>query len=293
MDEGDVADCSMELRDGRTIAWTDFGVAGGVPLLRFPGTPGSRLVIRADRTPWAERSLRVVTTERPGFGRSSRLPGRGFAEHADDMASLLDHLGLDRVYVCGGSGAAPHILAFAGRHPDRVRAVTVIAGAARLEAADVDQVIPLNKRGHELAAAGDADGVRALLQPVAESMVADPLAAFRGVMATAPPADQAVMGDPGWQQTLLKGMRESLGGGIDGWVDETLAMFGSWGDIDPAAVSASLTWFHTPQDRNVPIGAARRLVDQIPNARFFEWAQGGHLAAYHREGEIRDELLGR
>ena len=235
MDTRDVADCSAELPDGRTIAWTDYGAADGVPLLRFPGTPGSRWVIRADRAPWAERSLRVITGERPGFGRSSRLPGRGFTEHADDMAYLLDRLGLDRVHVLGASGGAPHVLAFAARYPDRVRAVTVISGAVPLGKADADRLIPLNRRGYDLVAARDIGGLRALLQPVAASMVADPLAAFAGVMATAPPEDQAVMADPVWKQALTRGLRESLLGGIDGWVDETLAVFGRWDDVDLAA----------------------------------------------------------
>jgi pimeloyl-ACP methyl ester carboxylesterase len=77
-----------------------------VPVLRMPGTPGCRWELRADRSPWTERSLRVITTERPGFGAFSRLAGRGFAEHADDVAKLLDHLDLARVWVYGASGAA-------------------------------------------------------------------------------------------------------------------------------------------------------------------------------------------
>lgn len=44
----DVADCSLELDDG-AIAWTECGAVYGVPLSRFPGAPGSRWVIRADR----------------------------------------------------------------------------------------------------------------------------------------------------------------------------------------------------------------------------------------------------
>ena len=96
VEDTEVADCAVELADGRTIAWTDVGPADGVVVLRFPGTPGSRWSIRADRRPWRERSVRMITGERPGYGRSTRLPGRGFAEHADDMARLLDHLDLDR-----------------------------------------------------------------------------------------------------------------------------------------------------------------------------------------------------
>jgi pimeloyl-ACP methyl ester carboxylesterase len=289
----DVVDRSLQLRDGRTIAWTECGDAGGVGLLRFPGTPGSRWTIRADRTPWRERSLRVITGERPGFGRSTRLSGRGFAERADDMAVLLDHLGLDRVHVCGASGAAPHILAFAARHPDRVLAATVIAGAARLISADLDQLVPINQEGYRLGSAADEDGLRELVQPIADGMIADPLAGFVAQMATAPAEDQAVMGDPDWQRVLVKSLREALAGGIDGWLDEALALFGDWSDVALESITTSVTWYHTSHDRNSPIAAARRLVDAIPNATLVEWPDGGHFAAYYREGEILDELLAR
>ena len=46
---------SMRVRDGRTLGWTDWGEADGIPLLRVPGTPGCRWSVRVDRTPWAER----------------------------------------------------------------------------------------------------------------------------------------------------------------------------------------------------------------------------------------------
>jgi pimeloyl-ACP methyl ester carboxylesterase len=293
MSDEDVADRSLELPDGRTIAWTEFGSADGVALLRFPGVPGSRWTIRADRRPWQERSLRVITSERPGFGRSTRLPGRGFAEHADDIALLLGHLGVDRVYVCGASGATPHILAFAARHPDRVRAATVIAGAARCTSDDLDRMIPINQRGFQLVGAGDEAGLRELLSPIADSMTADPLAGFRELMASAPPEDQAVMNDADWQRTFVKSIREALVGGIDGWVDEALALFGDWNDVAVDSVTTSLTWYHTLEDRNAPIAAARRLVESLPNARLVEWPDGGHFAAYYREREILDELLSR
>jgi pimeloyl-ACP methyl ester carboxylesterase len=88
----------------------------------------------------------MVTGERPGYGRSTRLPGRGFAEHADDPARLLDHLDLDRVHVCGQSGGAPRALAFAARHPERARAASVLSGMAPLTDEEATQVIPINQR---------------------------------------------------------------------------------------------------------------------------------------------------
>lgn len=108
-------------------------------MLRIPGTPGCRYSLRADRAPWTQRHLRVITTERPGFGASTRLPGRGFCEPADDLAAVLDHLRLGAVHVMGGSGSAPHQVAFAAQHPDRVRAMTVLVGAAPCTADEAAQ----------------------------------------------------------------------------------------------------------------------------------------------------------
>jgi pimeloyl-ACP methyl ester carboxylesterase len=285
---------SLTRPDGRVVAWTESGDPGGRPLLRVPGTPGSRWAIRADRTPWTERGLRVLTTERPGYGASTRLPGRRFAEHADDLAAVLGDAGIDQVHVIGGSGSTPHLLAFCARHPDRVRAASNLVGTAPLEPDEVEQMIGLNAAAHGHATAGDRAGLEALLGPVREQLLADPLGAFREVMDTAPEADKAVMADPLWQEGFTRSLRESLGQGLDGWVDECLALNGPWDDVDVEGVRTSLTWYHAAGDRNCPISAARRLVDRLPDARFVEWpSDAGHFHGFHLEGAVLDELLAR
>lgn len=290
----DVRDERLERSDGRTVAWTEWGPADGVPLLRVPGTPGSRYNLRADRTAWAERGLRVLTTERPGYGASTRLPGRGFAEPADDLAAILDRVGLEAVHVIGGSGAAPHQLAFAARHPDRVRAMTILVGAAPTTDEEFAREVGLNQAAHAFVQAGDVEGLRGLLLAQRESLLADPLAAIRAVMATAPASDQAVMSDPGWEQTFALSVREALRQGVDGWADEAFALDGDWADVDLSAVRTSLTWWHAASDANAPLSAARRLLERIPHAELRLFGDDeGHMAAYHREPEILDELLAR
>jgi len=291
MADEDVRDLTIRRPDGRTVAWTECGA--GTPVLRIPGTPCSRWTIRGDRALWHERELRMITTERPGFGASTTLPGRGFAEHAHDLAALLDHLGLDRVPVIGTSGGAPHLLAFAALHPDRVLAATILVGAAPVDEDEVAAMIALNAQAHQLVAVGDLEGLRTLLGPVRQAILADPLAGIRDVMAHAPAEDQQIMNDPVWQRALTRGMRAALEPGLDGWLDETVAVVSPWADFDVADVRTSITWWHARGDRNVPLTAARRLVDKLPTATLHVWAEAGHLRPYKLEGEILDELLAR
>ena len=290
----DVADARLTRPDGRTVAWTEWGPADGQPLLRVPGTPGCRWTVRADRMPWAERGLRVITTERPGFGASTRLPGRGLAEHADDLAAVLDHLGIDRVHLVGGSGSAPHELMFCQRHPDRVVAATVLVGIAPMDDDEAAGLIELNQRARALVRAGDRDGLVELLEPIRLAMLEDPLGAFREIMERAPDDDKAVMADPGWQATFVRATTEALGAGVGGWADEAIVLSGDWTELDLPSITTSITWQHAASDANCPQSAARRLVDQLPNARFVTWPdEVGHLYGYHHEGEILDELLAR
>jgi pimeloyl-ACP methyl ester carboxylesterase len=289
----DVREGRLVRPDGRTVAWSECGVPDGRPVLRLPGTPGSRFSLRADQTPWVERGLRVITVERPGFGASTRLPGRGFVEHADDLAAILDHLSIARAPVYGGSGAAPHVLAFAARHPHRVAACTIVDGGALLTDEEVLQQIDFNATGDTLARAGKVDALRAMEEEARASIMADPIAGFRAIMDTAPAEDQGIMADPIWQAAFARGICEALAPGVDGWVDEAILAVGDWPDVDIEAVTNSVTWWHGDADRNCPLSAAQRLVARLPNARLVVWEGAGHLTGYRREPEILDELLAR
>lgn len=213
----DLRDHRLTRPDGRIVAFSEWGDATDRTVLRVPGTPGSRFSVRADVEPWRARNLRMITTERPGLGASTRLPGRGFNEHADDLAALLDHLGVDRVPIIGSSGAAPHILAFCARHPDRVVAATITVGAAPLENDEIDQMIGLNATAKRFVRDGDRGALTSLLSETRTSILDDPLGSFRSIMETAPPADQEIISDPDWQSSSVLDITEALRTGVEGW----------------------------------------------------------------------------
>jgi pimeloyl-ACP methyl ester carboxylesterase len=70
---------------------------------------------------------RTVRWDRRGIGRSGAAPAAtGPDQHADDLAALLDHLGIDKVTVVGHAGGGPSTVAFAAHHPDRVTGLVLV-----------------------------------------------------------------------------------------------------------------------------------------------------------------------
>lgn len=286
-----MSDGRLTLRDGRTLAWEEYGPADGRPVLHFQGTPGSRYSRHAHEDVFDRLGVRLLVFDRPGYGASDRLPGRGIAVVADDAIELLDHLGLDAVHASGGSGGGPHVLAFAARHPTRAAAVTVVVGAAPLDEQDVAGLIEINRAGWYAAREGWQE-MHDLLAPMRESVVADPLAGFRALMESAPPSDKAVMEDPDWQRVLVESVTEAFRPGPEGWVDESMAISVDW-DFDVADVSCSTTWWHGDHDANAPLAPVRRLIERMDGVDLRVWEDAGHLEPFRRYEEILGELLSR
>lgn len=282
-------DGELTLADGRNLAWRWWGAEGGTPILRLQGTPGSRLFRNPDPRIQKELGVRFLMADRPGYGGSTRLPGRGIAVIGDDLAALLDAQGLDRVPVMGTSGGGPHALAFAARHPQRVSAVSVIVGGAPLVPEEAAQLVGVNAAGYAAAKKG-WQPLFELLVGVRERTLSEE--GLAGVLKDAPARDRVLMDDPVWQRLSRADMAEALKQGAEGWTDESLAMHGEW-DFDPGSIDASLTWWHGDDDKNAPISAARRAAARTPRADLRVWHGEGHFASLVHEKEILQELLSR
>ena len=279
------------LPDGRQLSWRIWGDLDGRPLLRLQGTPGSRLSIPPLHREWSVQRLRVIMVDRPGFGLSTRLPGHRVIDVADDYAALLDHLHLDSVAVVGISGGGPHALAFAVRHPDRVRALSVVAGVPPLTDADVSRMPRANAISYELVKDG-WDALHRFTEKEREVMLADPVAGLRASMINAPQDDQRIMSEPSWQRSHSMGVREALRQGGEGWTDETMAILSPWG-FEPEQVQPHVAWWAGEADINCPIAAVRRYVDRLPSADLHVWEGAGHLRQYLRANQFLTELTRR
>ncbi|MEW5855466.1 MAG: alpha/beta fold hydrolase [Myxococcota bacterium] len=130
----------------------------GAPLLLVHAFPLDARMWQPQREGLAHR-LKVITPDLAGFGRAGTLPGPESLEaHANDLVTLLDHLGLDDAHVLGLSMGGYIALALARRHPRRLRGLILADTRA---GADSDEAKVNRDRSVALV---ETQGVRALVE---------------------------------------------------------------------------------------------------------------------------------
>lgn len=268
--------------DGRTLAYAQIGDPNGTPVFVLHGTPGSRFNGRhPDPSRVAAAGLRVITYDRPGYGRSTRHPGRGVVECVTDIVAIADALGIERFVVTGGSGGGPHALAAAARLPQRVIRAECNVSGAPFDAPGLDWFAgmdPENIKEFGWALEGEQTLVREL-QREADVMLSrldeDPASVLDGFQLSA--ADQAVLEDRVVGERLRRSMREAVAGGVWGWVDDDLAMVKPWG-FEVAEIRVPVQVRYGVGDVLAPVGHGEWLARHVPNAKVVVDHEAGHLS---------------
>lgn len=123
--------------DGRALAYAQTGDPDGAPIFYLHGLPGSRSDV--ERAFGAEvlagSGIRVIGIDRPGFGASEFQQGRRFQDFPADVASVADHLGIERFGVLGYSAGGPYVVACAHAVPERMTFAGIVSGVGLAEMA--------------------------------------------------------------------------------------------------------------------------------------------------------------
>ncbi|WP_127499956.1 alpha/beta fold hydrolase [Actinoplanes solisilvae] len=258
----------LRLADGRVLRYGLHGPKDGHPTIFHGGTPSSRW-----KRPWLiaaiERSeLRVLIYDRPGYGGSTRDPGRDVAEAASDTAALADHQGWTRFGVFGGSGGGPHALACAALLADRVTRCAVLSG---IKPSDPEKP------------ARDETELRARLAETAAS-----------IMSKVEAGGPEFPGEPGPaardDPDAMARLRATFVDSTDGWVDDSLAFARPWG-FDPSTIAVPVGVWRGTDDETVPAENAEWLLTHIPEAEGHVYT-GGHLPGPEIYSEIYAWLRG-
>jgi len=134
---------TLDVGDGHRLHWETSGNPDGTPAVVLHGGPGSGC------GPWMRGlfdpgAYRIVLFDQRNAGRSTPhasepdvdLSTNTTAHLLGDLERLREHLAIDRSVVLGGSWGSILGLAYAERHPDRVRAAILFGVASGTRAED-------------------------------------------------------------------------------------------------------------------------------------------------------------
>ncbi|MCC6131108.1 MAG: alpha/beta fold hydrolase [Acidobacteria bacterium] len=134
----------------------------GEPLVLLNGGMMSWAAWNEIATPLARR-FRVIRCDFRGQLRTPGPPPADFLEHAEDVARLLDHLGVERAHVAGASFGGEAGLVLAARHPSRVRSLVAFTVVDRFDGSMLAGLGALRAAAEEAAAGGERGPVYDLI----------------------------------------------------------------------------------------------------------------------------------
>jgi len=279
--------------DGRALAAYEGGDPEGVPVLSITGTPSSGIIYGPHDADARAKGIRLISFDRAGYGGSDARPGRSIADVVEDVRTIADALGVERLLVWGLSGGGPHALACAALLADRVPAVASLASVAPYGVEGLDWTDGMGEdnlvefeatlKGREAIEPFELAHREAFktLQP-------DDLRAQWETLLS--PADAAVA-TADFAAFLIESTNAGLAPGVDGWVDDDLAFVAPWGfDVEDIRIPV-LLW-QGELDLFVPPSHGRWLADHIPGVEAHLSETDGHLTLFeHRVPEVHDWLL--
>jgi pimeloyl-ACP methyl ester carboxylesterase len=204
---------------------------------------------------------------------------------AADVQMIADAHGWPRFAVTGFSGGGPHALACAALLAGRVTCCAAVATPAPAGAAGVDFFAgrtPGQAEDFRLALRGEP-----ALRPYLQARASDAMAQFEaefpappsGPARTSSSASSQPPADPGRTARI----RAMFLGGLDGWVDDDIALVRPWG-FDPASISVPVSIWHGTRDTRIPRAHTDWLLTHLPSAQGHEHPDGHDpsKASYHQ-----------
>jgi pimeloyl-ACP methyl ester carboxylesterase len=269
----------ISLPGGRTLAAAEWGDPDGIPLIAIHGTPGGRIGWYKDPDIYRKFGVRRITYDRPGYGDSTRHPGRRVVDAVSDIEHLTEALGIDRFLVAGGSGGGPHALACAALLPDRVIRCHASVSVAPYEAQGLDWMAGMtegNVKEFGAAVQGE-DAAREVCNPLRDiglERLEQNRIDWMGDDYDLSEADREQM-----RKHIVRvraHISNGLAPGADGWVDDLLVFVQPWGfDVEAIRVPVLITYGRT--DVLVPAAHGDWLAAHVPGAEVWVDDDSGHM----------------
>lgn len=270
---------TIELSDGRTLSYAEYGDPEGTPVFAFHGVIGSRLMWSLADEAAADRDIRLVAPDRPGFGASDFQCNRRLLDWPADVTALADELGVDRFGVVGFSGGGPHAMACAHAVPGRVRAVSLVSSVTPPETRD--RADPLNEAW--LSATRFVPGFSQAAFASSAWLAENAWPQFRAALTTGSPAEDRAVFDGPAGETLFADGAESFRRGSRGPAHDLPLVGNDWG-FEPRECPVPIDMYHGRADETVGPQLARAFGDLLPEVDL-HLTDDAHYSAYVNNAE--------
>lgn len=248
-------------------------IAGnGPPLMMIHGTGGGFDQGLLFAAKLRERGFRIIAPSRFGYLGSAFPDDASPMHQADVLVELLDHLGIERLPVLGGSAGALSAAEFALRHPDRCSHLGLLVPAANLMNRDPVEFTTMQRLAVG-AVLGSDFAFWALSRMAPGQMI-------RTLLATDPALLDSVSADERQRAHAILDQIFPISRKIDG-----LRTDGFWASTpSPTAydrISVPTIILSCEDDLFGTAATARRLAERMPGAALTVFPTGGHIWLGH------------
>jgi pimeloyl-ACP methyl ester carboxylesterase len=273
---------SVRLPDGRVLAYEEYGVASGFPVLSCHGGLSSRLDAAPAHEAAVALGVRLISPDRPGMGLSTYQRGRRLVDWPADVTHLMGALGIGEFAVMGWSAGGPYAAICAAEMDGRVTAAALLSSAVPLDLYGTTRGLSTEDRVLLFLCQRTPWLASSLMKvSIVNASNARLLRAVRTVLTEWGPPDNA-----------LAFVREAMRQGTEGCVQDYRIFGDPWGfSLEDVHVPVDI--WEGAEDDTGPPGYRTFLTRHIPQASVNVVPGEGHLSLLpHQAPAIFSSLLG-
>jgi 2-hydroxy-6-oxonona-2,4-dienedioate hydrolase len=261
----------------------EYAVAGdGPPVMMIHGTGGGFDQGLLFASGIRQRGFRIIAPSRFGYLGSAFPDDASPAHQADALVDLLDHLGIERLAVVGGSAGALTAAEFALRHPDRCAHLVLLVPAGNLTNRDPVQFTAFQQFAVNAVLGSDV-WFWSLARLAPRQMI-------RTLLATDPALLDLVSDSERQRASAILNQIFPISRKVNGFkTDAFWAGTPSPTTFDRIAVPTLI--LSCEDDLFGTAATARLLAERIPGAEYTIYPTGGHIWLGH-DDDVADRIAG-
>jgi len=272
---------------GRNVAFLDYGPRSGEPAIVFHGFMAGRSLPPALVRGLQQRDCRPIVVQRPGFGLTTPALRNDYLETAaNDLADVIDSLGLTRVALFARDGGTAAALAFASLNPDRIARAALLNPRSPHGLTADQRSGPVAQLTRLILATPQAIGpLGEFIRRRTRSDVLEKL--LRETLKTLP-QDLAALDQPAVKAQLVRDIQAQFAHSAAGYVAEHALYAEGW--TPPPVAAGPWTIVHAGGLSTPP---PREPWANLPGVRFVELPGAGVLAQFTHAEALAALIAGR